>query len=133
MKKLVKDLKMEKNVHFLGEAPNKEIPRYLNASKVEARGFNPNTPELGISHLEALACETPVLTYTDYDGVQGMIICLEVPEITDALKKILGNAEIHRKLGAEGRQYVIRNFSIEAATEMTIRVYKKLLRKKKRK
>ncbi len=128
MRKMVKELRMENNVHFLGEVQNTEVPRYLNASKVEVRGFNPLTPELGISHLEALACETPVLTYNDYPDVKGMIICLEIEEIATALKKILGDDKYQRELGAAGRQYVIDNFSIEAATQQTLQVYYKLLK-----
>ncbi|MHA1908838.1 MAG: glycosyltransferase family 4 protein [Candidatus Thorarchaeota archaeon] len=127
MRNMVKELDMEENVHFLGEVSNAEIPRYLNASKVEVRGFNPNTPELGISHLEALACETPVLTYNDYPDVGGMIICLEVPEIAEALKDILRDSTLQEKLGKAGRKYVMDTFGIEAATEATIQVYNKVL------
>lgn len=127
MKKMVEDLQMTDNVHFLGEVPNTEIPKYLNASKVEVRGFNPKTPELGISHLEALACGTPVLTYNDYPGVKGMIICLEVPEIAEALKRILRDEKLQRDLGKAGRKYVLSTFSIDAATDMTVQVYESLL------
>ncbi|MHA2380740.1 MAG: glycosyltransferase [Candidatus Thorarchaeota archaeon] len=130
MKKMVIELKMERSVHFLGEVPNTEIPRYLNASRVEARGFNPATPELGISHLEALACETPVLTYNDYPDVEGMIICLEVPDIAKALRNILRDEKLQKRLGEAGRRYVMKNFSIDAATEMTIRVYQDVLKRR---
>lgn len=129
MRKMAKDLKMEGSVHFLGEVSNVEIPRYLNASKVEVRGFNPDTPELGISHLEALACETPVLTYNDYPDVGGMIICLDIPEIAEALKKILRNPSFQKELGKAGRKYVIANFGIDAATDKTLAVYNNVLRK----
>lgn len=132
MRKAVKDLNMEDHVHFLGELSNTEIPRYLNASKVEARGFNPLTPELGISHLEALACGTPVLTYNDYPNVRGMLILLHVDEIAEAMIKILENEAFQQKLGQEGREYVMENFSIKAGTEKTIHVYKTLLRQRKR-
>jgi len=130
MKRMVKDLQMSENVHFLGEVPNIEIPKYLNASKVEVRGFNPETPELGISHLEALACETPVLTYNDYPRVKGMIICLEVPEIAEALKNILRDEKLQKDLGRAGREYVMSTFGIDAATDMTIQVYEKLLKQR---
>jgi len=132
MRKMVKDLDMVENVHFLGEVPNTEIPRYLNASKVEVRGFNPDTPELGISHLEALACETPVLTYNDYADVGGMIICLEVPEIADSLKKILRDENLQKNLGKAGRKYVMETYGIDAATDMTIRAYHTVLSRKKK-
>jgi len=111
---------------------NTEIPRYLNASKVEVRGFNPDTPELGISHLEALACETPVLTYNDYADVGGMIICLEVIEIADSLKKILRDEDLQKNLGKAGRKYVMETYGIDAATDMTIRAYHKVLSRKKK-
>ncbi|MFX1475982.1 MAG: glycosyltransferase [Promethearchaeota archaeon] len=127
MREAVKTLQMEESVHFLGEVPNTEIPRYLNASKVEARNFNPLTPDLGISHLEALSCETPLLTYVEFENVGGIIICLEVEEIAEAMIKILGNEKYRQMLGAAGRKYVIENFSIDAATRKTIRVYKSVL------
>ncbi|MFW9830942.1 MAG: glycosyltransferase family 4 protein [Candidatus Thorarchaeota archaeon] len=132
MQKAVKNLNMEDNVHFLGEIPNTEIPRYLNASKVEARGFNPLTPELGISHLEALACGTPVLTYNNYPNVRGMIILLNVEEITEAMIKLIGDSAFQQKLGQEGREYVMENFSIRAGTEKTIQLYKRLLNHQRR-
>ena len=132
MRKVVEELGMVGNVHFLGEVSNTEIPKYLNASKVEVRGFNPDTPELGISHLEALACETPILTYNDYADVGGMIICLEVPEIADNLKHILRDEDFQKRLGKEGRKYVIDNFGIDAATDMTIRTYHTVLSRRKK-
>ncbi len=130
MRQMVKELQMEDSVHFLGEVPNNEIPKYLNASKAEVRGFNPLTPELGISHLEALACGTPVLTYNDYPDVKGMIICLQTEEIGKALIKILADEQYQHKLGLAGREYVMKNFSIEAGTRKTLQVYKDLLRKR---
>ncbi|MFW9957311.1 MAG: glycosyltransferase [Candidatus Odinarchaeota archaeon] len=130
MRRMAEDLQMSDNVHFLGEVPNNEIPKFMNASKVEVRGFNPNTPELGISHLEALACQTPVLTYNDYPDVKGMIICLEVPEIAEALKKILRDEKFQKELGRAGREYVISTFGIDAATDMTVQVYDKVLKQR---
>jgi len=132
MKQMVRDLNMVERVHFLGEVANTEIPRYLNASKVEVRGFNPDTPELGISHLEALACETPVITYNDYPDVGGMIICLEVPEIAESLKNILRDETLQKSLGKAGRKYVMDTFDIDAATHKTIQAYYKVLTKKKK-
>lgn len=132
MRKIVSELDMADHVHFLGEVSNTEIPRYLNASKVEVRGFNPDTPELGISHLEALACETPVLTYNDYADVGGMIICLEVPDIAENLKNILRDENLQKSLGMAGRKYVMENFGIDAATDMTIQVYQKVLTRRKK-
>ncbi|MFX1559536.1 MAG: glycosyltransferase family 4 protein [Promethearchaeota archaeon] len=131
MRRMVSENDMVDNVHFLGEVSNTEIPRYLNASKVEVRGFNPDTPELGISHLEALACETPVLTYNDYADVGGMIICLEVPEIAENMKNILRDEDLQKKLGKAGRKYVMETFGIDTATDMTIRAYRKVLSRKK--
>jgi len=132
MRMLIDDLNMTASVHFLGEVSNTEIPRYLNASKVEVRGFNPDTPELGISHLEALACETPVLTYNDYKMVGGMIICLEVPEIAENLKKILRDENFQKSLGKAGRKYVLENFGIDVATDMTVNAYHVVLSRRKR-
>ena len=58
-----------------------------------------------------------------------MIICLEVPEIGEALKKILRNPEYQEELGKAGRKYVRRTFGIEAATKKTVEVYRKVLKK----
>jgi len=133
MVKHVKELGMEDHVHFLGEVPNTEIPRYLNASKAEVRGFNPETPELGISHLEALACGTPVLTYTDYKDMGGVIVALEVDDIAKHLIRILTDKEFHDELARQGREYVMKNFSIEAATQKTLEIFYEELKKRKSK
>jgi glycosyltransferase involved in cell wall biosynthesis len=60
-----------------------------------------------------------------------MIICLEVPEIAENLKNILRDRELQKSLGRAGRKYVIENFGIDAATEMTIRAYRKVLSRRK--
>ena len=59
LKKLVKDLKIEDKVMFLGQVPHNELPKYLWASDVFCR---PSLSEgLGNSFLEAMAAGVPIV------------------------------------------------------------------------
>ena len=54
---------------------------------------------------------------------------MDIPEIAEALKKILRNPSFQKELGKAGRKYVIANFGIDAATDKTLAVYNNVLRK----
>jgi glycosyltransferase involved in cell wall biosynthesis len=131
MKQYVKDHKMDHAVVFLGEVPNTDIPKYFSASKVEVRKFNPLTPDLCISSMEALACGIPLITFIEFENTKGIIVVLKDEDIAEALKNVLRNPEYGKKLGMEGRQYIIENFSIQQGAAKTLKVYEQVLRRRK--
>jgi len=72
-KKLLREIeknKLEKFINFLGRIPNNRIPLYLNAADAY---IHPSFEEnFGVSIIEALACNTPVIA-TDASSLKELI------------------------------------------------------------
>jgi glycosyltransferase involved in cell wall biosynthesis len=130
MERLVKKLDMTQNVHFLGEIPNREVRKMLNASKVEVRGFQPRIVELGISQLEALASGTPIVTYYPKNDVPGVIHASNPQNISQAIINVIQNAEYRNELAKKARDHVIRKCSIQFGTQKTLKLYMEILRER---
>ncbi|MDT7541861.1 MAG: hypothetical protein QOE33_1765 [Acidobacteriota bacterium] len=102
------------NVRFMGHVGEEEKARALSSAWVLV---NTSIHEgLAISFLEALACETPILScqnpggiasrfgiYTghfDGDGLEGL------PHLVAGLEHLVGDEELRLRLGREGRSWV---------------------------
>jgi glycosyltransferase involved in cell wall biosynthesis len=130
MKQFVKKLMLEENVHFLGEVPNNEIGKYLNASNVEVRGFQPRIIELGISQREALACGTPIITYYPKGDVAGVIHASNPQNISEAIIKVMTDLDYRRRLSEEARTFVEKNYSLDIGAIRTLKVYEEIFKKR---
>jgi len=96
----------------------------------------PSTYEpFGIMNLEAMACETPVVSTkvggikdTVVDGETGILVAPGRPnEIAEAVNKILADRNLARKMGKNGRKRVEAMFSWKRIAEKTHELYKNLL------
>jgi type III pantothenate kinase len=82
-------------------------------------------------NLEAMACETPVVASgvggileVVEDGVTGLLVPPARPaELAAALRRVLENPELGRRLGRAGRRSVEERFSWASVAERTERVY----------
>jgi glycosyltransferase involved in cell wall biosynthesis len=119
------ELDLLENVKFLGLMLNTEMPRFLNASKVEAHGFA--MPALGISHLEAMACGTPVVTYTGEESCEGVVSAFDEDEIAEGITKVLTSPVHAKRLGRRAREFVIAEYGLEAHTKKYLKVYRDIL------
>jgi glycosyltransferase involved in cell wall biosynthesis len=90
---------------------------------------------LNNSLLAAMAYEIPSIAFRCgalpeivEDGRSGLLVSgPEVGEIAAATKKILGDPEFAKKLGAAGRERVEQHFSAERMVERTVQIYGELL------
>ncbi|MHA2271579.1 MAG: glycosyltransferase family 4 protein [Candidatus Hodarchaeales archaeon] len=130
MERLVKKLSMSENVHFLGQIPNPEVRKYLNASKVEVRGFQPNIVELGISQLEALASGTPIVTYYPKGDVPGVIHATDPESISQSIIKVINNPDFRRELSQKGRDFVVKEASVQIGARNTLKVYAEIFKER---
>ena len=105
---------MPENVRHLGHVDEIEKARLLSEAWVLV---NTSIHEgLAISFLEAWACETPVISSVNPDGLVarfGLYVgewpgtgMSSVPAFEDALKRMLCHEELRRRLGREGRAWV---------------------------
>lgn len=120
LKKLIADNALEKNVKLVGQSSNVK-PYYQEASVV----LVPSRWEgFGVVLLEAMACGTPVVAYENkgpneiiLNGVDGILIKqYNVNEFSDAIIKLLGDAEYWEKISANAYQRACE-FSAEKTVE----------------
>ncbi len=121
---------MQAYVHLIGFADDDDLPALYTA----ASGFAfPSLYEgFGLPVLEAMACETPVLTsnVSSLPEVAGRAALLvdpyRVDEIAVNLEKLLGDTEVRSGLIQLGRDQV-EKFSWQAAATQLIEIYENLL------
>lgn len=128
----VRTLDIDDRVTFTGRVPNDELPRLYARSAVFAL---PSSREgLPRTVLEALACETPVVT-SDLPQLESLVdgVGLTVPEsdvaaLSTALEDVLTDEELRDRLGTTGRQRVREEYSWKETVRKTTNVYRELCR-----
>jgi glycosyltransferase involved in cell wall biosynthesis len=128
------DLDIGQCVAFLGEKTQADLVTLYNRSSVfvlpstEIEGF-------GIVLLEAMACKTPVIA-TDIVGVAKEVIqnnCGIIVEprnsraLANAIIDILGNAELAREMGENGRRLAEEHYSWGTIGRKIESIYKRLM------
>ncbi len=124
------------NVEFHGFIPDEEIVEYYNKCSVFVLPSISSKQEgFGIVALEALACETPVIS-TEIVGVASDVVKSnsgfivppkDVEELAEAIIKILTNKELSCKMGINGRKLVEEKYTWAGIAKMAEKVYKELL------
>lgn len=92
----------------------------------------------GLSPLESMACETPVLAVdeggyreTVIDGVTGYLLPRDPKAFANKIKFLMDNPEVARKMGKAGREHVKKNFTWEKHNKKLERILLKYARKEK--
>lgn len=89
----------------------------------------------GVTILEALACETPVIA-TRVGGIPeiiknnetGILISPNNPKsLAEAIQHLLENRDIRLKMGREGRKRVIKEYSLEVTCRKLSAIYNQLI------
>src|SRR5439155_13240184 len=116
-------------VELLGERG--DVPELLAAADVFV--LSSASEGLPMSVLEAMAAGLPVVA-SAVGGVPELVgdAGILVPPhderaLADALARVLGNAELRRRLGAAARARVAREFSLDATRAKHLELYERLL------
>ncbi|MFZ0890930.1 MAG: glycosyltransferase family 4 protein [Thermoplasmata archaeon] len=118
-------------VTFVGEVRFEQVTRYLAAadvfvfpSRFEGR---PNAID------EAMAAKLPVVA-SDIPAHREMIVsgrngylAPDVEGLTEATRKLLGDASLRRQIGEAGAQYIRENFSVAREAEKFLALYRRIL------
>jgi glycosyltransferase involved in cell wall biosynthesis len=119
-------------IQFLGNLPNKELPKLLNKSDLFV------LPSLYEGHpkalLEAMACGLPVIG-TGVPGIQEIIrdgkngiLCDTDPEsIREAITRLLNDANLRKQMGNSARRFVVENFSLEKVLDLELSLIHELM------
>ena len=133
LKKMVKDLKMEKYVKFTGLIPNEEIPKYLAASDLYVSSSLSDGTSVCL--LEAMACGLPVVV-TDVgailewitDGENGLVVPKKNPAaLAEAICALLKDDNLRKTFGRRNYKIARERASWEEYVKILEEIYHMLL------
>jgi L-malate glycosyltransferase len=135
-KSLVKQLKLDKDVIFTGKIEYEKVADYHNMIDIFVNVSR--NESFGVSVIEASACEKPVvvsnvggLPYVVINNVTGFIVNVDDSSDTArAIETLINDSALRLKMGAEGRQFVEKEFELNKNTDDLIGIYEELLKSK---
>ena len=135
---MVKGLKLEDSVKFLGRIEYRDLPELVNVSNVFV---NSTIRENGydLIMLQAMSCAKPVVVsdirsvFTVIEnGRNGYIYKRNrLDELEAILLKLLSDGKLCKDVGLEARKTIEGKFNLKKMTDNTIGVYKKILERRK--
>jgi glycosyltransferase involved in cell wall biosynthesis len=118
-------------VREIGFVADEERPVYYSLADVYV---SPSVLEgLGITPIEAMACGTPAVVTSASSGPEevgdaGLIVPPRDPEsLAQGLHRLLDDETLCREMGRRGRDYVLRHFTYQRMTELTVQSYERYL------
>lgn len=132
LRRMTHDMGLEDCVLFVGRVPWEEVPFYYSLADVFVSASKTETQ--GLTILEAMASQVPVIVYEDEnvadivkDGETGRLF--KTPEgLTHCLESVLSNQETAKRLAVQGFQ-MAASLSLEKFGEMAEKLYIALLEK----
>lgn len=133
LKKLVRNLKLDNYVEFVGKINHEQVPEYLNKFSVYVALSN--SESFGVAVLEASACEIPVVV-SNVGGLPEVVdnnktgFIVDKDEIEEAASKIetlILNNELRAQMGKAGRKKVLDFFEFNKNVDKMIENYNSLL------
>ncbi|MEK6948899.1 MAG: glycosyltransferase family 4 protein [Nanoarchaeota archaeon] len=126
LRNLVKKLKVEKNVKFLGSKGHNELAKIYNMSGIFVLA---NYQEITPAVNEALACEKPVVVmecggrdFVIPNESYGLVSKkLDIDDMAEKILLLINNPKLAAKIAKNGRKRILEKFSIEKVAE---RLYK---------
>ncbi len=118
---------IEERIVQVGFVPDESMPEFYSMADVYA---SPSLLEgFGLPLAESLACGTPVVaanagSVKEVVGPGGLFVSPgNSDELASAIDRLLEDTELRRKLGRDGRDYVMQNFNAERLLSNLEEVY----------
>lgn len=124
-------LNLSDRVHFMPFVPITEIPKYLAASDIVVLSFAyPATTSRSL--LESMSMKKPIVV-TDVGEIsnvlqnehEALIVEPNKEKIAEAIKRLLNDTDLSKKIAENAHNAVIKKYSIEKVVKDTIQVYGK--------
>lgn len=119
------------DVVFKGVRPHEDLPSLLNRCDLFI------LPSLYEGHpkalIEAMACGLPVIG-TKVRGIKeiiengsnGLLCDTDAESIRSAIRQLMDNAALRKRLGVEARRYVVKNFSLDRVVDLEFSLLQEL-------
>jgi glycosyltransferase involved in cell wall biosynthesis len=126
-------------VEYLGVIETSRVPEIINKSRIFL--YPSRREPFGLSVIEAMACEVPVVTADVYGpseiithGENGIAVKPgDVKELVDALIPLLDNPSLRDRIGKNGRKIVENRFDLRVHLSKMIEIYNELVKDKTKK
>jgi glycosyltransferase involved in cell wall biosynthesis len=120
------------HVKLVGSVSNEDLPAYLQRATLYVQPSRYEGHPKTI--FEAMACGLPVLV-GDSPGIRqfvrhgetGWLCGLETAYIRAGIEKLLEDAELRARLGQNARQYVEKNFALDAVVQQELEMLQQVL------
>lgn len=132
--RMVKECGLLDRVNFTGRISQEELVKCYSAAEI---AVVPSLYEgFGFPAAEAMSCQVPVIAtragalpeVTGEDGEVGMLVPpADADALAAAIKRLLNDGLLRRRMGEAGRKRVERNFTWRQAAKKTVEVYQELL------
>jgi glycosyltransferase involved in cell wall biosynthesis len=126
-------LDLSRNFVFMSDVKETELPSLYNSADVFAL---PSVQEgQGIVLLEAEASAKPVVAFkiggvqeAVANGKSGLLVKRgNSMELAEAILQLLSNQSLRQRMGSEGREYVLRNFTWDLCAQRMLSIYREAL------
>lgn len=126
------------NIEFAGFIPDEQIVDYYNQANVFVLPSISSLQEgFGIVALEALACQTPVVTTNivgvaeDLKQIEGGLVVppKDTKKLADAIIQILDDEQLQNEMGERGRKLVEEKYTWKGVASSMEKLYKNILSK----
>ncbi|WP_100065705.1 glycosyltransferase family 4 protein [Miniphocaeibacter massiliensis] len=136
LKRLVRELYLEKNVEFLGFLNVDKVVETFN--KIDVAVFPSESESFGVAAVEAQACGVPTivsnvggLPEATNPGKSSIVIEPKNEfEIAKALEDLYKNKEKRLEMGTNGREYVLEKYNIDDNFNYVDSIYRKIIEEK---
>lgn len=135
-RRLASSLGVQARVHFIGEVTNSLLSPYYAASDVFVFPSSERSEAFGLVQLEAMAAGKPIIStelgtgtsYVNVNGETGLVVpARDSHALAGAVGRLLGDAELRRRMGAAARVRVCSEFTINRMVDSVLQVYEEEL------
>lgn len=134
---LAAELQIDDRVRFLGNVKEEALPGIYASADIFVLPANSRAEAFGKVLLEAMAAGLPCVTtelgtgtsFVVQHGRSGLVVAPGQPAaLTEAIGRLLADAERRREFGATGRARVLKEFTTDTMAARVEAVYKSVLR-----
>ncbi len=134
VQRLMKKYRLYNNIQILPRVPIEGLARLYNQNQILV---SPSLHEgFGLPAVEAMACGIPVvatragaLSEIIEDGVTGILVPpADSQALSEALKTLLSDPDLCRRMGQAGRERVLKNFTWRRTAEKMSQAYEEVCR-----
>jgi glycosyltransferase involved in cell wall biosynthesis len=138
LRKLISELGLKKNVNLVDWIPQKELNIYYNRSEIfvlsSVTDWKKESEGLGLVLLEAMACKVPVVATRSggpvdvvFHGKTGLLVPeKDAPALAFAIRRLLEDRDLGRKLAEEGYKFVYENFTPQTTAQKLKAIYQNM-------